>query len=160
MAQGSRCKRPAKSPCLPPLPSRKIVPTIFIVDTMQKLSEIPRYAVRRTKRSYSAALKAELIAACQAPGASIAAVASTHGMNANVLYRWLKQRGHAAQSQVCIDAGADLPSFIPVSLPMSRPEPVEREIKVEVRKGGLVMTITWPMSAASDFAQWSTAILQ
>jgi hypothetical protein len=47
-----------------------------------------------------------------------------------------------------------------VSLPMSRSEPAEREIKVEVRRGGLVMTVSWPLSAAGDFAQWSTAILK
>jgi transposase len=83
-------------------------------------------------------------------------------MNANVLYRWLKQ-GHTAQSQDCIDtaaACAQLPSFIPLPFPMNPPQSMEREIKVEVRSGGLVMTISWPISAASDFAQWSTAILK
>ena len=58
---------------------------------MLKDSDPPRYAVGRTKRTYSADTKAELMAACRAPGASIAAVASTHGMNANVLHRWLKE---------------------------------------------------------------------
>jgi hypothetical protein len=43
---------------------------------------------------------------------------------------------------------------------MKQPEPVQREIQVEVRKGALMMTVTWPLSAASDFAQWSTAILK
>lgn len=45
----------------------------------------------RTRRVYSAQFKAELIAACQQPGASIAATAREHGMNANVLHRWLKE---------------------------------------------------------------------
>uniref|UniRef100_UPI0030F7D515 transposase n=1 Tax=uncultured Acidovorax sp. TaxID=158751 RepID=UPI0030F7D515 len=49
--------------------------------------EIPnsRSCVPRTRRVYSAQFKAELIAACQQPGASIAATAREHGMNANVL---------------------------------------------------------------------------
>ncbi|WP_142085544.1 transposase [Acidovorax temperans] len=49
--------------------------------------EIPhsRSCVPRTRRAYSAQFKAELIAACQQPGASIAATAREHGMNANVL---------------------------------------------------------------------------
>ena len=45
--------------------------------------EIPnsRYSVPRTRRVYSTQFKAELIAACQQPGASIAATAREHGMN-------------------------------------------------------------------------------
>ena len=55
--------------------------------------EIPnsRYSVPRTRRVYSTQFKAELIAACQQVGASIAATAREHGMNANVLHRWLKE---------------------------------------------------------------------
>ena len=128
---------------------------------MQKLSEIPRYAVRRTKRRYSAELKAELLAACQIPGASIAAVASTHNMNANVLYRWLKDARLSTQAQGDVGAlSCEAAAFIPVPFPMSVPQPTAPEIKVEIRKGGLVMTVAWPMSAASEFAQWATAILQ
>ena len=51
----------------------------------------PRYAVRRTRRTYSAQFKAQLVAACLQPGASVAALAREHGMNANVLHRWLKE---------------------------------------------------------------------
>lgn len=50
-----------------------------------------RYAVPRSRRIYSAQFKAELIAACLQPGTSIAATAREHGMNANVLHRWLKE---------------------------------------------------------------------
>ena len=42
---------------------------------------------RRTHRTYTPAFKAEAVAACQQPGTSIAALASDHGMNANVLHR-------------------------------------------------------------------------
>jgi transposase-like protein len=88
-----------------------MVSTIFIVDTMQKLSEIPRYAARRTKRSYSASLKAELLSACQAPGASIAAVASTHWAAAgfkDTLLRWNMKlevaNGHEKEIQSRVQA--------------------------------------------------------
>nr|CBA32591.1 hypothetical protein Csp_D32910 [Curvibacter putative symbiont of Hydra magnipapillata] len=64
-----------------------IVSTTMIVDAMLKDSDTPRYFVRRSKRTYSADTKAALLAACRAPGASIAAVASAHSMNANVLHR-------------------------------------------------------------------------
>lgn len=38
-----------------------------------------------------AAVRAELVAARQQPGASVAAVELQHGMNTNVLHRWLKE---------------------------------------------------------------------
>ena len=58
---------------------------------MLKDSHSPRYSVPRTRRTYTPQFKAELIAACKQPGASIAATAREHGMNANVLHRWLKE---------------------------------------------------------------------
>lgn len=136
---------------------------------MLKDSDTPRYAVRRTKRTYSADTKAELLAACRAPGASIAAVASAHGMNANVLHRWLKESsqsrapigsGSGTGATAADIAGQRVPSFIALPLLTKPAEPVEREIKVEVRKGGLVMTVSWPMSAASEFACWSACVLK
>ena len=51
-----------------------------------------RYSVPRPRRVYSAQFKAELIAACLQPGASIAATAREHGMNANVRHRLLAPR--------------------------------------------------------------------
>ncbi len=74
----------------------------------------------RTRRVYSAQFKAELIAACQQPGASIAATAREHGMNANVLHRWLKEHRQGLHQSACIaphcdDAAAE---------PMVNPQPV------------------------------------
>ena len=57
---------------------------------MLKDPQTPRYAQRRTHRTYTPQFKAELVATCRQPGASVAAVALQHGMNANVLHRWLK----------------------------------------------------------------------
>lgn len=123
--------------------------------------------MRRTKRTYSADTKAELIAACLVPGASIAAIASAHGMNANVLHRWLKvQRQSTLNGDACAEAVAlkapdpELPSFIPLPFPVKPPEAEQRVIQVEVRKGALMMTVTWPTSAASDFTHWSVAIFK
>jgi transposase-like protein len=108
---------------------------------MLKDTETPRYAVRRTERIYSAQTKAELLAACSAPGASIAAIASAHGMNVNVLHRSLRaspqsRRSERGSTDVC-DAGiSDLsvPRFISVPLLAKPTEPVAREITVEIQR--------------------------
>jgi transposase len=46
----------------------------------------PKSLIRRT---HSSEFKAQVLAACQQPGASIAAVSLTHGLNSNVVHKWL-----------------------------------------------------------------------
>jgi transposase-like protein len=97
---------------------------------MLKDSDTPRYAVRRTKRTYSAETKSELLAACNAPGASIAAVASANGMNANVLHRWLKDSSLSRQPIGTVATAVDIavqgePSFIAVPLLAKRKRPAK-----------------------------------
>lgn len=124
-------------------------------------------STRRTHRTYTPEFKAQLVAACQQPGVSIAALAGSHAMNANVLHRWLKE--HARSGRHRLDAASPpgtqiaalpAPAFIPVRLPAVRHEPSIPALKVELHKGALSMTITWPVSAASDFAQWTALILK
>jgi transposase len=45
------------------------------------------------RRRHSAELKAKVLSACNEPGASIAAVALSHGLNANLVRKWLGGRG-------------------------------------------------------------------
>lgn len=67
------------------------------------------------------AFKMEQFAACQQPWTSIVALASSHGMSANVLHRWLKAhaRTYSRQPRQSITAPQPLPAaqaFIPRSL--------------------------------------------
>ena len=109
------------------------------------------------------------MAACQVQGASIAAIAGAHAMNANVLHRWLKEHarsgchgqsdiGNANRSRVALQQ--HIPAFIPVQLPMPGPEPAAQAIKVEIRKGALTMSITWPDPASADLASWAASIFK
>lgn len=41
-----------------------------------------------TRRQCSAAVQAQVVAECAEPGASVAKVAMSHGINANVVHRW------------------------------------------------------------------------
>ena len=45
------------------------------------------------RRRHSAEFKAEVLAACDEPGASISAVALAHGLNANLVRKWRVARG-------------------------------------------------------------------
>ena len=83
----------------------------------------------RKRRVYSTQFKAELIAACQQPGASIAATAREHGINANVLHRWLREHRLGQHQCSCDSAHADAPGIEPqckdaAAASMAKPQPV------------------------------------
>lgn len=134
---------------------------------MLKDSEISRDTSRRTHRTYTPEFKAQLVAACQQPGASIAALAGQHGMNANVLHRWIKEHQRSGCHQLVAvgmrataAAPSQRPAFIPLALPPATQAPQEQGIKVELRNGALSMVVTWPLNAAADLANWTTAIFK
>lgn len=134
---------------------------------MLKEIETSRYSTRRTHRTYTPEFKAALVEACQGPGVSIAALAGQHGMNANVLHRWLKEHQrsgrHQPVAQQAPEAGgtaSPAPAFVPMQLPVTAAVPEQREIKIELRKGALSMVVTWPMGAAADFASWTALVLK
>jgi transposase-like protein len=80
----------------------------------------PRYAQRRTHRTYTSQFKAELVSICQKPGASIAAVALQHGMNDNLLDRWRKEWTQGLHRRVgrvtTVVATPETPAFVPIEL--------------------------------------------
>ncbi|CUJ56231.1 Transposase [Achromobacter xylosoxidans] len=43
------------------------------------------------RRSYPKAMKARIVAECRQPGISIAGVALSHGVNANLVHKWIRQ---------------------------------------------------------------------
>ena len=108
-----------------------------------------------SRRRYSAEVKSQVMAECDAAGASVAKVAMAHGINANVVHRWrqLAREGHASEPMHARE-------FIPVSLAVA-PEPAAAgDIRIELRRGSTAMTITWPMSAAADCAAWMRELLR
>lgn len=152
-----------------------IVCTQANVDTMLKVSQTPRYAVRRTHRTYTPQFKAELVAACRQPGASIAAVALQHGMNTNVLHRWLKewaQGMHRLEGGFATAAAEPrTPAFIPLALsaessttaseqPCMATSTPASDIRIECQRPGMSVTVHWPLSAASQCAQMLGELLR
>ena len=110
---------------------------------------------RKTRRRYGAQFKAMVLAQCDEPGASVAQVAMSHGINDNVVHRWrhLARDGKLA---------APKPSeFIALPMPVAPvSSPTSANITVELRRGAVTMTVTWPSSAAADFAHWTRELLR
>jgi transposase len=65
----------------------------------------------RKRRRYSAQLKAQILAECDVPGASVAKVAMAHAINANIVHGWRKL---ARQGDVA--TGLVQREFVPVAL--------------------------------------------
>jgi transposase len=122
---------------------------------------------RRRRRLHSDEFKADAVAACAQPGMSMAAVAMAHGINANLLRRWV----HEAEMQPSRDVvGADAGDvvktqesktvFVPVSLPAPTPLAQAPDIRVELRRGPTTVTVTWPAGAAAECAAWMRELLR
>jgi transposase len=110
----------------------------------------------RKRRRYSGELKAQILAECAAPGASVAKVALSHGINANIVHGWRKQsrNGEAPAAMVRQE-------FIPVTVAASVPASSdERGIEVELRRGAVTIKLRWPMSAAAELAGWTRELLR
>jgi transposase len=103
-----------------------------------------------SRRHYSAELKAQVMAQCDAPGASVARVALAHGINANVVHRW-RQRVREGRTAVTLPAPSE---FVPVSLTTAAPPSADSDIRIELRRGATAMTISWPLAAAAECAGW------
>ena len=107
-----------------------------------------------TRRRHGAELKALVLSECAQPGASVASVAMSHGINANVVHKW-RRLANSAATPVPVPAA----SFIPVALPAPATAP-QQDIRVELRRGATTMTITWPSAAAVECAAWMRELLR
>ena len=94
------------------------------------------------------------------PGISIAAVAMAHGVNANLLRRWVKTAemvpGEAVTAPIPKRA-APPPAFVPVAMP---PHAAATEIRIELLRGATAISVTWPSDAAADCAAWMRELLR
>ena len=106
------------------------------------------------RRRYGAELKAQILAECAASGASAAKVAMSHGINANIVHGWRKQAREAGAVTVA-------ERFVPVAVaPVVPREADERAIEVELRRGGITVKLSWPLSASMDLSIWMRELLR
>ena len=123
------------------------------------------------RRRHGAQLKALVLEQCAAPGASVAKVAMSHGLNANIVHGWRKlarERDAAGarpiRSPVIVPAKpvAVASQFVAVSLTptASPPASAPADIQIELRRGATAMKITWPITAAADCAAWMRELLR
>jgi len=105
-----------------------------------------------SRRRHSAELKAKVLAACAEPGASVAAVALAHELNANLVHKW-RRRGDARPLPSTPDATAS--RVVAVSLPATPPAYAPMAVPV---KGGVAVQVLQP-GAASPLTDAATAFV-
>ena len=135
----------------------------------------------RARRVHDAQMKSKVLAECRLPGASVAAVALAHGLNANVVHKWRRGQGlkraalkadqpTGASAAVALAAQATALQFVAVGVPaLARPAeavvapqapaapaqpPDVAVLEVELRRGATQVTVRWPATQTAQCTQW------
>lgn len=103
----------------------------------------------RKRRRHAPEFKAAVVAACLAPGASVARIAREHDLNANLVQTWIRK----ARQQ---PSGTHDPAFVPLKLPASSgakvataPQgPMSDRIRIEIPRPTGALVVEWPASHA------------
>ena len=98
------------------------VSTSGLADTKQQPGPTKR-------RQYSKALKRQMVAETQVPGASVSIVARRHDVNSNQLFRWRRQ----LLPKAVVESGAMVP--VEIAPDDGRPRRTDREGVIEIAFG-------------------------
>jgi transposase len=107
-----------------------------MADQAEQVSTNGLVDTKQTKRrQYSEALKRQMVAETQAPGASVSIVARRHDVNSNQLFRWRRQ----LLPKAVVESGAMMPVEIAPDGGGSdggQPRRTDREGVIEIAFGG------------------------
>jgi transposase len=127
-------------------------------------------ANQKPRRRHGEQFKAQVLAACAEPGASGSAVAVSFGLNANLVHQWRRGRGYKENRPATAEgASGSSPQFVALALPappqatppavVAAPASAEA-IHAEIKRGALVVSVTWPVLAAGECAAWLRELLR
>lgn len=123
------------------------------------------------RRVHSVEFKTAVLGQCRQPGASVAAVALAHGLNVNLVRKWLVGRGlkraglEAPRVASSLQASSSQPSpppalqFVQVDVaPSTAPVAAQcngqSDVHIELRRGGALLSVRWPASQAVACGAW------
>lgn len=99
----------------------------------------------REGRRHSDEFRAEVLAACDVPGAQVSKVATAYGVNVSLLYKWRQRSGRA---NVANKANTQRPPtpFVPIRIESALPESESCivPIAVELQGRDLTARLSWP----------------
>ena len=90
----------------------------------------------------------------------MAAIALAQGLNANLVHGWLSLSKAAQKHSDSIEHAGDA-RFIEMQLPSATAcAAPSRDIQIEVRRGAMTVSVTWPAESFSKCAVWLREFLR
>lgn len=107
------------------------------------------------RRSYPKSFKAQVVDECSRPDASVAGVALNHGLNANLVHKWIRRQ----QAQLpAVPSG-----FIPIPLAPIRPATpsvADRAIQIAIPHRAGELSVQWPGNDPEGCARFLRELLK
>ena len=126
------------------------------MNIMHTMASQTRTTQAPKRRFYSPELKLQVVGACTQLGASIAGVALHHGINANIVHRWLRE--HSQGTLVNRPQ-----TFVPVTVSAATGPATAQlaaDIRIEVKRANATVVVHWLLAGGSVCAQWLRECLQ
>lgn len=112
------------------------------------------HARRKKVRAHPAQLRRQVLAECDEPGASVAKVALRHGLNANLVHKWRREKREGDAGAAGIGSGGAEFIALPLVAPPGPVAAVAPDIRLELRRGATTINISWPAAASAECAAW------
>ena len=116
------------------------------------MSELSATKPYQRRRRFSREFKAQIVAQCQEPGASVSRISLDNDLNANMVRRWISEAQRA-------DKTSATPGFVPVNLPAAPSAPSNQSvsdkrstIRIEIPRAGGAVVVEWPAEQATQCA--------
>ncbi|MEO9587982.1 MULTISPECIES: transposase [Marinobacter] len=104
------------------------------------------------RRRFSREFKAQIVAQCQEPGASVSRISLDNGLNANMVRRWVREAQRTNKTPAT-------PGFVPINLPAATSAPGNQPvsdnrntIRIEIPRAGGAVVVEWPAEQAHQCA--------
>ena len=123
-----------------------MVSVYFFADAIALIARI----YMRQRSSYPKPFKAQVVQECLQPGATVSSVAIRHGINANVIRKWLPVYRDQAVTT--------LPAFVPVQ-PIPK-RTVDEVVVIVLPLGSKSITVKWPASDPDGCARFIRSLSQ
>jgi transposase-like protein len=123
-----------------------MVSAYFLADAIALIARISM----RQRSSYPKTFKAQVVQECLQPGATVSGVAISHGINANVIRKWLPIYRDRHPT--------GLPAFVPVQATARRP--AEEVAVITLPLGDTSITVKWPVSDPDGCARFIRSLSQ
>lgn len=107
----------------------------------------------RQRSSYPKPFKAQVVQECLGPDVSIASMALRHGINANLVRKWIPIY---RDRQACA-----VPAFVPLKLETVVPMPARQDFAcIDISFGQRPVTVSWPISDPDSCARFIRSLSQ